>query len=486
MMTENTTKNDSGEDFESLLEDSLAGTDSFSTGDKVTGKVVFIDRENVFIDITGKSDAIIHISEFRDTDDTCTIKEGESVDAYVVSITGGEILLTREIGRGDVNYDLLKLAHSNSIPVHGRISGEVKGGYTVAISAFNAFCPLSQVDIKPPAQPGELMNKSFLFKITQLEKNGRNIVLSRRALLEEVRKEKAAVLKNSLKVNDILKGRISSIQNFGIFVDIGGIDALVPRSEISRSRNVSPDSFKPGDEITASVISIDWESKKISMSIKQLMPDPWETIERYQPGEKVGGTVTNIIKQGAFIEIEPGLEGFIHISRMSRTKRIKSPEDVLSRNQKVNVVINEIKPNEKKLSLELLTGEKDPWEITGNEIIGNVKNCTIEASRPKGLHVRLENGMAGFIPKEKLKEAKKGDIQKIYGVGSVIQAAVIDFNAENQKLILSETEAEKVEINREFSDYVEKSKTEEGATLGAQFSDQFSTLREKLKKQADD
>ncbi len=482
MMTDSIINNDSGEDFESLLEDSLSGADSFSTGDKVTGKVVFIDRGNVFVDITGKSDAIIDISEFRDSNDDLTVKEGDTVQAYVVSITGGEILLTREIGRGDVNSDLLKFAHANTIPVHGRISGEVKGGYTVALSGFNAFCPSSQVDIKPPVRPGELINRSFAFRITQLEKNGRNIILSRRALLEESRAEKAAELKNSLKVNDRIKGMVSSIQNFGIFVDIGGIDALVPRSEISRSRNASPDFFKPGDEVTASVLSIDWENKRISLSIKQLMPDPWETIEKYQPGEKVSGTVTNIIKQGAFVELEPGLEGFIHISRMSRTKRIKDPENVLSINDKVNVRINEIKTDEKKLSLELLTGEADPWETAGDEIIGNIESCTIEASGPKGLHVRLGNGMAGFIPKEKLREAKKGDIQKIYSVGSAIKAAVTEFNAENRKLILSETEAEKVEINREFSNYREKSGSEEGSTLGAQFSDQFSILREKLKK----
>jgi small subunit ribosomal protein S1 len=475
-----------GEDFESLLEDSLTGADSFSTGDKVSGKVVFIDRENVFIDITGKSDAIIDIAEFRDTDGSCTVKEGDRVDAYIVSITSGEILLTREIGRGDVNFELLKFAHSNSIPVHGRISGEVKGGYTVAISSFNAFCPLSQVGIKPPAHPDELLNRTFSFKITQLEKNGRNIILSRRSLLEEVREEKAAELKKSLKVNDQLTGKVTSIQKFGIFVDIGGIDALVPRSEISRSRNVSPDSYKPGDEVTGSVISIDWESKKISMSIKQLMPDPWETIEKYQPGETVNGTVTNMIKQGAFVEIEPGLEGFIHISRMSRTKRVQKPEDVISINHNVNVRINEIKTDEKKISLELLTGEADPWETAGEEIIGNVENSTIEVSGPKGLHVRLENGMAGFIPKEKLKDAKKGDIQKIYSVGSLVKAAVTEFNAKNQRLILSEIEAENVETKREVSNYMKNNETSEGSTLGAQFGDQFSKLRDKLNNQTDD
>lgn len=486
MMTDNEINNETGEDFESLLEDSLTGADDFTAGDKVNGKVVFIDSENVFVDINGKSDAIIDISEFKDNNDSYLIKEGDIVDAFVVSISSGEILLTREIGKGGINIDLLMFAHSNSIPVYGRISGEVKGGYTVALSDINAFCPYSQIDIKSPSDTGEYINKSFSFKITRIEKNGRNIILSRRDLLEEVREERVSELKKSLKVNDRVKGRISSIQSFGIFADIGGIDALVPKSEISRSRNVSPASFKPGDEITASIISIDWESKKISMSMKELMPDPWDNIEKYNPCEKVTGTVTNLIKQGAFVEIEPGLEGFIHISRISRTKRIKRPEDVLSINDTVKVSINEIKKDERKLSLELLTGEADPWETTCDEITGTLKNCIIEASGLKGLHVRLENGLGGFIPKEKLRESKKGDIQKIYKVGSAIKAVVTFFNAENRKLILSEIEAEKAEINRDFSDFMEKNEISERSTLGTQFSNQFSILKEKFKKQADD
>ncbi len=485
MMTDSNINN-TGEDFESLLEDSLKGTDSFATGDKVSGKVVYIDRANVFIDITGKSDAIIDISEFREKDDSVTVKEGDIIEAYVVSVKSGEILLTREIGLGEINFNLLRLAHSHSLPVHGRITEEVKGGYSVVISGYRAFCPMSQVDIKPVTDPGKLINRSLAFKITQLDKNGRNIILSRRTLLEEVRKEHAADLKNHLKVNDTVTGRISSIQKFGIFVDIGGIDALVPRSELSRSRSVSPQSFKEGDEITASLLSLDWENEKISMSIKELMPDPWDTIERYQPGDTADGIVTNIIKQGAFVEIEPGLEGFIHISRMSKIKRINKPEDILSRDDRVTVRINEIKSDERKLSLELLTGESDPWETAGEGIIGNLENCTIEVSKSNGLHVRLENGMAGFIPKEKLKESKNGDIRKIYTPGSLIKAAVTELNTGSQKLILSEIEAEKAEIKKEFSQYMEKNETAEGSTLGAQLSDQFSILKEKFNKEADD
>jgi len=231
-----------GIDFEKMLEDSLNRNDSFSPGDKVTGKVVFISEENVFVDISGKSEAVIDLSEFRD-DDKITVSTGDEIEGYIVSTSGGEIMLTTKLGKGGIKPELIEMAYHNSIPVFGTVIGSSKGGYTVSISGTRCFCPFSQIDIKSPDDPGDIINKSFEFRIIQYGERGKNIVLSRKALLEEERNDSIIRLKKSLKIGDIINGTIISIRDFGLFIDIGGIEGLVPKSEISWSRYGSTDEF---------------------------------------------------------------------------------------------------------------------------------------------------------------------------------------------------------------------------------------------------
>lgn len=355
------------EEFEKMLEASLNAKDSFEPGDKVEGLIVNISSEYAFVDIAGKSEAIIDIIELYDDNGELTAKKGDKINAFVVSVKGGEVRLTSKIGRGSASAEIIKMAYRNEVPVEGRITEKVKGGYNVMVSETRCFCPFSQIDINSPQDDEFYIGKNFLFKIAEYSDRGRNIVLSRRVLLEAERKEKQEKLKQQLKPGDRVSGTVVSIQNFGLFVDLGGVQALIPRSELSWERNADPHSFKKDETVTAEILDIDWDSNRLTLSIKKLLPDPWSKASAFAEGQHVNGRITNIIKVGVFMELSPGLEGFIHISRMGDTKRSAKPEEIVSIGQTVTAKISKINQEEHKISLELLTDEEESWE-TQNEI----------------------------------------------------------------------------------------------------------------------
>ncbi len=476
-------KND---DFEEMLNKSLTNIDNFKTGQQLEGEVVYIDRENVFLDISGKSEAIIAVTEFTDKDGRISVKEGEKVTAFVVSTGGGEIELTTAIGKSRINIRLLEIAYAKSIPVHGTVKKLIKGGFSVSVSDLRCFCPLSQIDKKTPHQPEEYINRSFDFKIIRLENDGKNIVLSRNAILKEEKNRAINEMRNSVKAGDTVAGKVISIRDFGLFVDIGGIDALVPRSEISWSRFADINSFSEGQEVTAKILSLDWDNEKITLSIKQLQPEPWAHIDKFHTGNNYNGRITNIIKQGAFVELEPGLEGFIHISGMSKIKRVNNPEEVLTIGDTVNIKIINIDPENRKMSLELITGEADPWQLPPDELKNEVHKGIVEISGKSGITVRLTNGMSGFIPRNELSEQNKGDLQKMYPAGREVSVIVKEINIEKKNLILSEKDAANRIINKEYEEYSNKNRPSDSSSLGAQFKDKFLELQEKISRADDD
>lgn len=464
--------------FEEMLEASLNRSDDFTVGDSVTGTIVQIDDDTVFVDISGKSEAVMDIAEFRDKNNNLEVNIGDSIEAFIVSTSHGEIQLTRTMGRGKINQELLSTAYAEHLPVHGTVTGVVKGGYAVSLSGIRCFCPFSQIDIKSPENPEDLINQSFEFAIIEYKENGKNIILSRRNLLESIIKEQEVKLKESLNTGDIVSGPVSSIQKFGIFVDLGGIEALVPRSELSLSRLVPPDDFKEGDTVSAMVKSIDWKEKRITLSIKDMSSNPWDTVSRYKPGDTVTGKVTNLIKSGAFIEIEPGLEGLLHISRMNLVQKVSRPEDIVSVGDTIEVIINDIKPAERKMSLDMAHHGKDPWSEQADDFSED-HTGTIETIKPQGINVRLSNGMLGFIPRGELASA---DIEKNYSIGSEIQTSLVRMERDQKNLILSEKKfierAEKKDYNR----FIEKHASEGGSTLGALFKDKFNELQKNIEK----
>jgi len=468
------------EDFSKLFENSLKVRDNFSVGDRIEGTIVQIGPESAFLDITGKSEALIDTIELKDKNGNLIYKKGDRITVYITSVKRGEIKAGLKIGSGEITPELLLTAFKNDMPVEGLVSAEVKGGYNITVSGFRCFCPYSQIDIKASDDKSKYLNKSFVFKIIEYKENGKNIILSRRTLLEETKKEKETNLKNNLKEGDTVTGTISSKHDFGMFVNLDGIEGLIPKSEISWSRSADSKSFKEGDEVSAKIIGIDWNSNKITLSLKQLQDEPWTNIKNYRENQVINCKVVNIIPQGAFVEIEPGIEGFIHISKMSPTKRIKNAEDVLKRNDSVSAMIVSIDRENKKISMQLMTGETDPWQNTSENFSNETQKGIIESVNNSGVTLRLENGMLGFIPKNELSSAN--DMQKNYTAGKELTVTVKDFQSSTRKLILSETGARKKEELSDYNSFLKNSNEPSSSSLGNLLKDKFDNIKKQVKE----
>ena len=466
------------EDFSKLFENSLKVKDDFSVGERLQGKIVQIGKEDSFLDISGKSEALIDSSELKDKNGNFIYKTGDVITVYIVSIKRGEIKAGLKIGSGEITPELLLTAFSNEMPIEGLVTAEVKGGYSVTISGHRCFCPYSQIDMKATDDKTKYINKSFVFKILEFKENGKNIILSRRVLLEDAKKENETNLKNNLKTGDTVTGTVASKHDFGIFVNFNGIEGLIPKSEISWARSSDSSGIKEGDDVSAKIIGIDWNKNKITLSLKQLMDEPWTNIKNYSENQVINGKVVNIIPQGAFIELEPGIEGFIHISKMSPTKRIKKPEDVLKRDDIVSAMILSIDRESKKISMQLMTGETDPWQIPMENIINETHKGIIESVNNSGVSLRLENGMLGFIPKNELSSAN--DMQKNYTAGKELTVTVKDLQSSNRKLILSETAARKKEELSDYNSFLKNSNEASSSSLGNLLKDKFENLKKQV------
>lgn len=474
---------DSNEDFASMFEESINRSDNFSPGDKVEGVIVQINDENILVDISGKSEATIDIREFINSDGELTAKVNEKINAYVVSTSHGEIQLTSSIGKGFASSETLLIAFEQKIPVQGIVSSIQKGGYKIDISNVTCFCPFSQIDIKKSDDNEFHLNKKYEFKIIEYKNNGKNIVLSRRVLLEEERKKSEELLKDKLSIGDILEVTITKIAEFGVFADVGGLDGLIPRSELSLSRSVKPGDFKIGSKHTIKIIDLNWDDKKITLSIKQTMEDPWSNISSFKNKDSINGIITNTIAKGAFVEIIPGLEGFLPVSKMSYTKKINKPEDVVSIGDKVNVKILESDIENKKMLLELLSDGADPWLSINDEFSNKSHKAIIEAIKNSGLNVRLENGIEGFIPRSELSLDRNSDIQNAYSTGNEIVLSVVELNVNNRKLIGSQKQAKEIEENKEFSKHMkDNSSSENTSNLGSMFQNVFSDIKKSIKE----
>lgn len=470
-----------GDSFEEMFENSLNRRDDFSIGNRVEGKIVFITGDTIFVDITGKSEAVIEASEFREKDGTLTAKVGDHITAYVVALSAGEVRLTTSIGRGSASPALMEMAYQESIPVHGTVSAAVKGGYSISVGGVRCFCPFSQIDSRQSGDENAMVGRSFLFRIIEYKERGKNIILSRSALVQEQRQVTEESFKNTLKIGDTISGTVSGIRDFGVFVDIGGIEALVPKSELSWSRYADPAVYAAGQSVQAVVKSIDWDTKRLSLSFKDLQPEPWKNIVNYQAGQTITGQVVNIIKGGAFVELEPGLDGFIPVSRMSYVKKINRPEEAVSIGDRISAKILTINNAEKKISLELVTGEADPWEDSGG-MTENLHQVIIEAVKPAGLNVRLPNGMLGFMPRGELKVKSETDILKRYSPGQEITAAVLRIEQDSRKLIMSEAQAFKMEERKDYESFKQKEGTSQSTTLGSMLKNKFDDIQKKMDK----
>jgi small subunit ribosomal protein S1 len=346
------------------------------------------------------------------------------------------------------------------------------------IDGVRAFCPVSQIDRKYSSNDADYLNKRFLFTVTEIK--SRDCIVSRRTLIERESRAAEETLKGKVSVGDIVKGKVTRIAEFGIFVDFGGIDGLVPRSELARSRSVSPEQFSVGTEVSVKIMSIDWAAKKFSLSIKETEKDPWDK-PAVSEGTEYKGTVTNIIKGGAFVEVLPGLEGFIPLSKMSYTKRVMNAEDIVTRGDEVSVKLISLDLKERRMTLELITGEVDPWSGSATPVSEDIIEGKVESVKSAGVVVRLPNGMEGFLPRREIICDRNTDLDKMFKTGDTVKVVTKELKKEERRMILSQKEIESREERESMKQYMKReSESADESSLGSQFSGMFSDLKKKM------
>lgn len=460
------------ESFAELLEQSMSVSDRLKPGQKVKATVIGISGDRVYIALGGKSEGAIALDEFRDETGAVCVKPGDVVEAAFVSVRDGVRELTTKI-RGGIpaaKMSTLRAAFDGSLAVTGDVKREVKGGFEVSIEGIRAFCPASQIDLRGGKEGGQYVGQSFPFRILELSEDGRNIILSRRALLDEERKAKQAELKATLEVGKDVTGKIRSIQKFGAFIDLGGIDGLIPVSELSWNRVDKPDDvLAVGQEVTARIISIDWEKNRLSLSLKALQPDPWAAVAaKYAVGGKAEGTVVRLTAFGAFVNLEPGLDGLIHISNFGTGKRINHPKEVVTVGQAVEVYIIGVDPAERRISLSLQPQVKQAKkEDIALPAAGEVLNGTVESIMPYGVFLKLESGVTGLIPNAEMGTPFGTDHSHAFPVGTAIQVLVVDVDKKQRKVRLSRKAVFEKAEREELKQYQDSVKSEDASGMGS-------------------
>lgn len=429
--------------FSSMLEDYLEKDFlDIQDGSIIKGKVVRIDNEKVLVDVNFKSEGQIPIEEFQDSDGNLDVKEGDEVEVFVIrknELEGSIHLSYKRAKKIRVLDELEKIQRENQNVV-GKIVKRIKGGYTVEIKGIEAFLPGSQVDLRPVPDMDALVGEKFNFKILKINKQRTNVIVSRRAILEEEREKKRQELLSKIKEGVVVKGKVKNITDYGVFIDLGGLDGLLHITDMSWKKIKHPSEIvKLGDELDLMVLSYDENEQKVSLGLKQLIPNPWENIhEKYPEGKKTTGKVTNLVDYGAFVELEPGIEGLVHISEMSWTRKLKHPSQMVKVGDEVEVVILGIDVDKKRISLGMKQVKPNPWDIViekypeGTIVEAPVKNIT-----DFGIFVGIEEGIDGLIHVSDISWTKKiHHPGELYKVGDMVKAKVLTVDKENEKFTL--------------------------------------------------
>jgi small subunit ribosomal protein S1 len=429
------------EDFAALLAESF-GADSLMEGAVIKGTVVAIEKDLAVIDVGLKTEGRVPVKEFNGPGRDQDLKVGDIVEVYLERIENalGEAVLSREKARREESWVRLEESFAKNEKVTGQIFNQVKGGFTVDLDGAVAFLPRSQVDIRPVRDVTPLMHTPQPFQILKMDKRRGNIVVSRRTVLEETRAEQRSELVQSLEEGQIIEGVVKNITDYGAFVDLGGIDGLLHVTDIAWRRiNHPTEVLAIGQTVRVQIIRVNHETHRISLGMKQLEADPWEGIEaKYPVGVKFKGRVTNITDYGAFVELEPGIEGLIHVSEMSWTKKNVHPGKIVSTSQEVEVMILEVDPVKRRISLGLKQTLANPWESfaathpVGTEVEGEVKNKT-----EFGLFIGLDGDVDGMVHLSDLDWNRPGE-QAIedYNRGDMVKAQVLDVDVEKERISL--------------------------------------------------
>lgn len=344
--------------FAEMLDEGFKGPENFEPGQKVKAVVASIGKEWVFLDLGGKSEGYLAKKEVVDDDGNITVQEGDTLEAYFLSAENNGMLFTKSLSDGQAILAHLDEAYSNKIPVEGLVTKEIKGGFEIKIGAsVRGFCPYSQMDVRRAEKTEEYIDQRLTFLIT--EYSGKNIVLSRRKILEEEKRQKKEALQETLKVGDTVKGKITSVRDFGAFIDIEGIEGLIPISEISWGRVEDVHSvLQTGQEVEAAVLKLDWDNDRYSFSLKETLPDPWDiSARKYSDGTTHFGKISRLTSFGAFVTLEPGIDGLLHISQLAGGRRINHPREVVQEGQEVEVKVISLDVDEKRISLSFASVE---------------------------------------------------------------------------------------------------------------------------------
>ncbi len=349
------------ESFAELFEGSFVKPVRFTPGQKVEVRIVKISAEWIFLDLGGKSEGYLERKELQDAEGNLSVKEGDIIEAYFLSTANQELRFTTRITGGDAGRHYLEDAWENGIPVEGLVEKEIKGGFEIKIAGeLRGFCPFSQMGLQRAGSPAELIGQHLPFRITQYGEKGRNIVVSHRSILEEERQKQREVLKGSLREGMTVTGTISSIRSFGAFVKVDCVEGLIPISEIGwdRVEDIN-ERLAVGQEVEVVAMKLDWEKDRLSFSLKQTLPDPWDSVEKDFPeGSRHRGTVVRLTDFGAFVSLAPGVDGLVHISKLGAGKRINHPREVVSKGQEVEIKVEKFDKENKRLSLSLAGSEK--------------------------------------------------------------------------------------------------------------------------------
>jgi len=431
----------SREEFESLLKEVHRENESFE-GRVVEGRVVAIEGDFALIDVGLKSEGRIPLREFRAPGGPAEVKIGDTLEVYVDRLENaqGEAVLSRERARREESWVGLEKSFKAGEPVEGAIFGRVKGGFTVDLAGAVAFLPGSQLDVRPMRDPGALMNTPLQFQILKMDRKRGNIVVSRRALLEEARAEQRSELLKTLVEGQVVKGGVKNITEYGAFIDLGGVDGLLHLTDMAWSRlNHPSEIMKVGDQLDVKIIRINTETQRISLGLKQLGDDPWlEVTKKFKAGERVKGRVTNITDYGAFVELETGIEGLVHVSEMSWTKKNLHPSKVLSTSQEIEVQVLEVDPDKRRISLGLKQCLENPWTVfarthkAGTHVEGKVKNTT-----EFGLFIGVTDDLDGMVHLSDLDWERPGEVAlKDYKKGDTVKAVILDVDPEKERISL--------------------------------------------------
>ncbi len=445
-----TSPNPTRDDFEALLNEQLGGAgDEGFEGRVVKGTVTAIEAGHAVIDVGLKSEGRVNLKEFSRNEDDHGLSVGSEVEVYVdrVENADGEAMLSRDRARREAAWDKLEDEFGEGKRVEGRIFGRVKGGFTVDLDGAVAFLPGSQVDIRPVRDVAPLMDVPQPFQILKMDRRRGNIVVSRRAVLEETRAEQRSELIDQLAEGQVIEGVVKNITDYGAFVDLGGIDGLLHVTDMSYKRvNHPSEVIAIGDTVKVQIVRINSETQRISLGMKQLESDPWDGVaSKYPVGAKLSGTVTNITEYGAFVELEAGIEGLVHVSEMSWTKKNVHPGKIVSTSQEVDVLVLEVDSEKRRISLGLKQAQRNPWdEFAEKHPVGSVVEGEVKNATEFGLFIGLDGEVDGMVHMSDIAWGISGeDALALHRKGEEVKAIVLDVDVEKERISLGMKQLEK-------------------------------------------